>query len=149
MNIGVDNGDTVIIHELKCSPATVHWGYLDPEMCHVLQVQSGERVKIHTVSAGRAKLPPDTKRFQLLEHHIQILETCVPKLGPHILTGSIGVSYAQPGDLLAVTVEEISLCQNWGWSEIHSGDGVLPTLEKNDEVITVPINLLTSEVVLP
>jgi acetamidase/formamidase len=72
-----------------------------------------------------------------------------PSWDPHILTGPIGVSGARSGDLLAVTVEEISLCQNWGWNEIHSGDGVLPTLEKNDEVIAVPIDLATSEVVLP
>ena len=46
-------------HHLAASPETVHWGWFDATLPHVLTVDSGDRVTIASLSGGPAKLCKD------------------------------------------------------------------------------------------
>ena len=39
-------------HELKLTPATVHWGFYDSRLKPVLRVASGDTVRVETMVAG-------------------------------------------------------------------------------------------------
>jgi acetamidase/formamidase len=111
-------------HELKSSPATVHWGFWDASLRPVLTVRSGDEVTVHTVSGAPDALPEDRKRIppELLEIHAR-----VPKgEGPHILTGPIAVEGAEVGDVLEVHILDIQLRQDWARNHMVPFKGTLP-----------------------
>jgi acetamidase/formamidase len=128
-------------HRIAATPATVHWGFLDAALACVLEIESGDRLCIETVSGGKARLPADHERFGVLPDHLAILEACSPDLGPHILTGPVHIRGAEPGNVLRVFIEAIKLRQNWGWNEIAGGCGLLPEHEALAETLTIPIDL--------
>jgi len=110
-------------HTLDSSPDTVHWGYFDAAIPPRLTVASGDVVTIHTVSGGLVEVPdPAIMR----PAHREIAEKLRPVLGPHILTGPIAVSGAEPGDTLEVRIEAIELAADWGWNVIRPLKGTLP-----------------------
>ena len=47
-------------HHLQSSPETVHWGWFDAALPHVLTIDSGDRVTIESLSGGPANLPRDS-----------------------------------------------------------------------------------------
>ena len=138
-----------INHQLLASPDTVHWGYVSADLEHVLTMQAGQYVTIHTVSGSKAKLPDKDSAFEILPEHKRIHRKHKPKLGPHILTGPIHIQGAQPGDLLCVDIFDVEVRQNWGWNEIEKGVGALPKLADENEVIHIPIDINSGMVKLP
>jgi acetamidase/formamidase len=136
-------------HYLHCSPRAVHWGFLDASLPDVLSIDSGDVVRIDTVSSGESRLPEERARFEVLPDHLEVIRTCVPRLGPHILTGPVGVHGAEPGDVLHVKILSVELRQNWAWNEISSGSGLLAELELDPEMITLPIDREEGLVHLP
>jgi acetamidase/formamidase len=92
---------TVRVHELKATPATVHWGYFDPALAPVLTVASGDLVQIETLThhAGDA---PDLLMDEGIERVFEQVQERGP--GPHLLTGPIAVEGARPGDVLEVEI---------------------------------------------
>ena len=44
-------------HELAASPDSVHWGYFDASLPPVLEVESGDRVTVTSVSGGPEVVP--------------------------------------------------------------------------------------------
>jgi acetamidase/formamidase len=113
-------------HRIDAAPATVHWGYLDGRLRPVITVKSGDSITLSTVSGAKADLPADDSRFHVLDNHRAILETVSPELGPHILTGPIAIQGAEPGDVLEVRVEQVSLIQDWGYNYTKPARGALP-----------------------
>src|SRR6266567_3681158 len=94
-------------HELKLTPANVHWGYYDARLKPVLKIASGDSVRVETMVAGGlerlklagvsdAEIPDSLKR----------IEKSVTDRGPgvHPLTGPIYVDGAGPGDVLEVRI---------------------------------------------
>src|SRR5262245_49996346 len=86
-------------YTLTPKPETVHGGYLDAKIPPRLTVDSGDTVKIETVSGGLGDVG-DTAI--MLPHHRAICEALKPSPGPHILTGPVAVRGAEPGDTLEV-----------------------------------------------
>ena len=114
-------------HELLPSPNTVHWGYFDANAVPVLEIASGDAVKMHTVSGSPAQLPAGssgTIRPELLAIHNAVR----PGIGPHILTGPVAVKGARPGDILKIEILEITLRDDWGFNITRQGKGALPSL---------------------
>jgi acetamidase/formamidase len=144
-----NSDDNFKMHQLACTPETVHWGYLSADIEPVLSMQSGHYITIDTVSGDKAKLPENKEDFEILAEHKRILRKHKPKLGPHILTGPVYVEGAMPGDLLAVDILGAELRQNWGWHEIEPGTGVMPELEESGEIITIPIETIRGMIKLP
>ncbi len=112
-------------HILKSSPETCHWGFFDASLKPVLTVEPGDRVTIHTLSGGPADLPPGPGFIVHPEHHL-VHQKVPQKLGPHILTGPVAVTGAEPGDVLEVVIEAIEVNQDWGWNARMPLRGSLP-----------------------
>jgi acetamidase/formamidase len=111
-------------HQLGSTPETVHWGYLDSALKPVLQIASGDRVTVDTVSGIPEAMPSNGGHIRPELAKIHVESTRGP--GPHILTGPIWVDGAEPGDTLEVRIHDIQLADDWGWMIIRPLMGTLP-----------------------
>src|SRR5215475_15945335 len=99
-------------HTLQPSPKTVAVGYYDAKAAPVLRVKSGDTVEIQTLITSSPKrledagLPADQ-----VEQALRDVTTQVTEKGPggHILTGPVYIEDAQPGDVLEMRIQKISL----------------------------------------
>ena len=111
-------------HELAATPETVRWGMFDATFPPVLEIESGDRVTIHTISGEPEDLPHAT--FTLLPEHKAVHRSVERGPGPHFTTGPIWVKGARPGHVLEVRIIDIQLRQDWGWNIICPLLGTLP-----------------------
>ena len=125
-------------HELLPSPETVHWGYFDGRLRPALTIEPGDTVTILTVSGSADDLPPPG--FTVSPALRAIHAAVVPELGPHILTGPIAVQGAETGDVLRLTILEVSLADDWAFNLIRPGLGALPDLFPYERTIHLPID---------
>lgn len=111
-------------HEITASPETVHWGYFDATLKPILTIQPGDTLVVHTVFGLPTDMHPDRRRVppELQAIH----ETVEHQLGPHILNGPVWVEGAEPGDVLAVHIEDIRLRFDWGHNRFAPQKGTLP-----------------------
>lgn len=111
-------------HDLKPSPETCHWGSFDASLAPVLTIQSGDRVRMTSVSGDKHTLPSFDAFVppSLLDIQNQLR----PDPGPHILTGPIAIEGAEPGDVLEVRVLEVELFCDWGYTITKPLWGTLP-----------------------
>ena len=107
--------------ELPATPDTCHWGYIDPSMPPVMEVDSGTVIDIDTVThhAGDA---PDL----LMDEGIHALWDAIGPAerapGVHLITGPVHVRGAEPGMVLAVQIQSMlprlpfgsNCAANWG-----------------------------------
>lgn len=122
-------------HHLKSSPATVHWGWFDAALPHVITIESGERITIEALSGAPANLPGDG--FHVPPELLEVHEKCQRKVPGHILTGPVGVRGAQPGDVLEVRVLDVQLRQDWGYTAVRPLAGALPNdIDSFEQIIT-------------
>jgi acetamidase/formamidase len=116
-------------HELKLTPANVHWGYYDARLKPVLKIASGDTVRVETMVAGglervrmagvpEAEIPDSLKR----------VEDSVTDRGPgaHPLTGPIYVEGAQPGDVVELKILGFEFLHPFGITGFRPGSGTLP-----------------------
>jgi acetamidase/formamidase len=116
-------------HELKLTPANVHWGYYDARLKPVLKIASGDTVRVETMVAGglervrmagvpEAEIPDSLKR----------VEDSVTDRGPgaHPLTGPIYVEGAQPGDVAELKILGFEFLHPFGVTGFRPGSGTLP-----------------------
>jgi len=134
---------------LSASPDTIHWGYLDGRLAPAITITDGEVLRIEAVSGGRRSLPAPGCGYETLPDHLRILERCHPELGPHILTGPVAITGAEPGDRLIVSILSISLRQNWGWNAIEPGFGLLPEIAEHYACVTAGIDRDAGQITLP
>lgn len=134
-------------HRLKSSPETVHWGWFDAALPHVLTIDSGDRVTIEALSGGPANLPGAGYHVppELLDVHAKAQK----RVPGHILTGPVGVRGAKPGDVLEIRILDVQLRQDWGYTVVRPLAGALPLdIEELEQVIT-RLDRDTSEGILP
>jgi len=90
-----------VYHELRATPDTCFWGFFDHARPPVLEVRSGDLVRVETLThqAGDA---PDL----LMDAGVEAVYRGIPMAergpGVHIMTGPIRVAEANPGDTLEV-----------------------------------------------
>lgn len=120
---------TAETHDLKLTPANVHWGYYDARLKPVLTIASGDSVRVETMVAGgleRLKLAgvPDAE----IPDSLKQVETAVTDRGPgvHPLTGPIYVEGAEPGDVLEVHFLGFEFLHPYGVAGFRPGSGTLP-----------------------
>jgi len=122
-------------HHLHSSPETVHWGWFDAALPHVIEIESGERVTIDSLSGGPANLPGDGFHVppELLEVHAKSQR----RLPGHILTGPVGIRGARAGDVLEVRIIDVAVRQDWGYTVVRPLAGALPhDVQAFEQVIT-------------
>ena len=119
----------VATHELKLSPADIHWGYYDARLTPVLKIASGDTVRVETMVAGglerlRVAGVPDSEIPDALKE----VEKAVSDRGPgaHPLTGPIYVEGAEPGDVLEVHFLGFEFLHPYGVTGFRPGSGTLP-----------------------
>jgi acetamidase/formamidase len=122
-------------HHVNSSPETVHWGWFDAALPHVLTIASGDRVTIDSLSGGPANLPGDG--FEVPPELLQVHAKSQRRLPGHILTGPIAVQGAQPGDVLEVRIIDVQLRQDWGYTFVRPLAGALPNeVEAFEQIIS-------------
>jgi acetamidase/formamidase len=116
-------------HELKLSPANVHWGYYDARLTPVLKIASGDTVRVETMIAGGLERVeqvgvPDAD----IPESLKQVEKTVKDRGPgaHPLTGPIYVEGAEPGDVLEVRILGFEFLHPFGVTGFRPGSGGLP-----------------------
>jgi acetamidase/formamidase len=116
-------------HELKLTPANVHWGYYDARLKPVLKIASGDTVRVETMVAGgleRLKMVgvPDAE----IPDSLKQVENTVTDRGPgaHPLTGPIYVEGAEPGDIVEVRFLGFEFLHPYGVTAFRPGAGTLP-----------------------
>ena len=130
-------------HELKLTPANVHWGYYDARLKPVLKIASGDTVRVETMLAGgleRLKLAgvPDAE----IPDSLKQVENSVTDRGPgaHPLTGPIFVEGAEPGDVLELHFLGFEYLHPYGVTGFRTGAGTLPDEFPYARFKRVPIN---------
>ena len=126
-------------HELHATPASVHWGFFEAGLPPVLEIESGDRLTLHSVSGGPDVLPPSG--FEILPEHEAIHREVARRMIPgHILTGPVAVKGARPGDVLEVRILDVRLRQDWGWNVIRPLVGALPEDFPETRLMHIPLD---------
>lgn len=108
-------------HEIKATPETVNWGFFDNSQDPVCRVESGDIVRIETVSHHAGDAPDYMMDKGVREIYDEIP---VDDRGPgvHIVTGPVHIEGAEPGDVLECRILNLeprlpygsNLSANWG-----------------------------------
>ncbi len=114
------------LHHLASNPETVRFGIFDARFPAVLTVQSGDRVVVECVSGGPEVIPDPSSPFRIPQALVAIHEANLPRMGPHILTGPIAITGAEPGDVLEVQIESIEPNLDWAYCAFRPLAGALP-----------------------
>ncbi len=115
----------------------------------MVTIASGDIVDITTLSGDTADLPEKKSGFTVSPEHLNVLGKVAPGLGPHIMTGPIAVSGAEPGDELSVEIIAVQLAHDWGWNVIRPGKGALPDDFTQERRIHVAIDRQRGTVTMP
>ena len=122
-------------HYLHSSPETVHWGWFDAALPHVLTINSGDRVTIESLSGGPANLPGEG--FHVPAELLEVHATSQRRLPGHILTGPVAVRGAEPGDVLEIRIVDVQLRQDWGYTFVRPLAGALPSeVDGFEQIVT-------------
>jgi acetamidase/formamidase len=122
-------------HHLKSTPETVHWGWFDAALPHVLTIESGDRITIESLSGAPANLPGEGFHVppELLEVHAKSQR----RMPGHILTGPVAIRGAAPGDALEIRIVDVALRQDWGYTAVRPLAGALPDdIESGEQIIS-------------
>lgn len=111
-------------HHLPSSPETIHWGWFDAALPHLLTIDSGDRITIDTLSGGPANLPGEG--FHVPPELLQVHARSQRRLPGHMLTGPVGIRGAEPGDVLEVRIIDVQLRQDWGYTFVRPLAGAFP-----------------------
>jgi acetamidase/formamidase len=115
---------------LPATPATVAWGYYWSQAKPVLTVNSGDRVRIQTLSTcgSNEQQTRDGVAAADIPAYNDAIYKQVKDKGPggHILTGPVAIAGAEPGDVLEVRIEKIDIDAPFACNAFSAGRGFLP-----------------------
>lgn len=113
-------------HRLASAPDTVRFGMFDAAFDPVLTVDSGDSVTFECVSGGVEVMPPPGSPYAIPPALQAIQDSNPVRIGPHILTGPVAISGAEPGDMLEVRIEAVEPNNDWGYCAVRPLAGTLP-----------------------
>ena len=137
---------------LRSAPKTVSWGYIAADLPPVLRIQSGQTVRIDTVSHQGINTQQDPVTYFAAagippEQVLQDAQDIFSKLrraegaGAHVITGPVYIEGAQPGDMLEVRVLDVEFRVPYGVNSTGPGWGVLPELLAQPVLRTIKLDL--------
>ena len=140
---------------LRCTPDTVVWGYIRADRSPVLRIDSGQTVRINTVSHQGLNTRDDPVAYfaaagiepvDVLEDAKRIYSAMTREegAGPHIVTGPIYVEGAQPGDMLEVRVLDVEFRVPYGVNSTGPGWGAAPDLLDRPAAKIIKLDLARS-----
>jgi len=113
-------------HNLHATPETIRFGMFSAQFPAVLTIASGDTVTVETFSGGLEAMPAPGSGLSIPAGHAAILAANPPRIGPHLLTGPIAITGAEPGDMLEIRIEHIEFAADWGFNVIRPLAGTLP-----------------------
>jgi acetamidase/formamidase len=116
-------------HELKLTPANIHWGYYDAKVKPVLRIAPGDTVRVETmVARGLERVRLAGASEDEIPDALKAVEEGVKDRGPgaHLMTGPIFVEGAAPGDSLEVRIQNIEFLTPWGVTAFLPNGGTIP-----------------------
>jgi acetamidase/formamidase len=115
---------------LPATPSTVVWGYYSAKAKPVLTVQSGDTVRIQTLSTcGPTEQQEEegVAASDIPSYNADIYREVKDKgPGGHILTGPVDIAEAEPGDVLEVQILKIDIDVPFACNGFGAGRGFLP-----------------------
>jgi acetamidase/formamidase len=115
---------------LAATPSTVIWGYYSSKAKPVLNVHSGDVVRIQTLSTcgSNDRLEEEGVAAADIPSYNADIYREVKDKGPggHILTGPVAVAEAEPGDVLEIQILKIDIDTSWACNGFAAGRGFLP-----------------------
>jgi acetamidase/formamidase len=127
-------------HYLPARPENVTWGWFPLDAKPLLTIQSGQTVRIDTISHQGATQAEDPVTFlgklglkpeEILQDARDFWATRSSRsrdqgrTGAHILTGPIAIAGAEPGDTLEIQILELTPRVPWGINTAGATSGVL------------------------
>jgi acetamidase/formamidase len=112
-------------YRVSAAPDTVRFGIFDAAFPPVLTVESHDTVILECLSGAPEVLPQDGA-FAIPAALAAVHAACLPRMGPHVVTGPVAVAGAMPGDMLEVRIDAIDLGADWGYCGIRPLAGTLP-----------------------
>jgi acetamidase/formamidase len=101
------------IQTLLATPNNICWGYYWAQAKPAIRIHSGDRVRIQTVSGNPTRLVAAGAKPEDIQPELKAVYDQVPRAergpGGHILTGAVYIDDADPGDVLEVRIEKISM----------------------------------------
>jgi acetamidase/formamidase len=137
---------------LRSTPGNVSWGLIPANAPAALRIESGQTVRIDTVSQQGLTAGIDPVTFfggggiaagDVLEDVKAIYREVKrePGAGSHVLTGPVYVNGAQPGDMLEVRILDVEFRVNYGVNNSAPGVGAAPELLTQTARKIIPIDL--------
>src|SRR3984885_891473 len=115
---------------LAATPSTVIWGYYSAKAKPVLNVHSGDVVRIQTLSTcgSNDRLEEEGVAAADIPSYNADIYREVKDKGPggHILTGPVGIAEADPGDVLEIDILKIDIDVPFACNGFSAGRGFLP-----------------------
>lgn len=127
--------EDVELHKLEATPETVNWGFFDSSLDPVCRIESGDIVRMETIShhAGDA---PD----YMMDDGVREIYESIPHEdrgpGVHIVTGPIHVEGAEPGDVLECRILDLEPRLPYG-SNVSANWGLLYEEFNEEEYVTL------------
>ena len=142
-------------HFVPSRPDTVTWGWFPTDAPPVLTIQSGDTVRIDTLSHAGAtqEAPPETSLGELGVEPDEILQDALdfwasragrPRDGRsgHVITGPVYIDGAEPGDMLEVEILQLRTRVPYGINNTGPTSGVFgsgyPGTRSDDPVLDIP-----------
>ncbi|MCZ0935982.1 MAG: acetamidase/formamidase family protein [Gemmatimonadetes bacterium] len=142
-------------HFVPSTPENVTWGWFPIDKEPVLRVQSGETVRVNTLTSAGATQDENPVDFLTglgiprEEVHQDVLDFWASRDGRprdvgggHLITGPIHVEGAEPGDVLAIEVLSVETRANWGINSTGARSGVFsmsyPGFREGDPALDIP-----------
>ena len=126
-------------HHLRAQPQNLSWGWIPTDKPPVLTVESGDTVRIDTISHHGSTQDEDPVSFlggfgvqpdEILQD-VREFWASRPgrpregRNGAHVLTGPIAVAGAEAGDMLEVQILEVSARTPYGFNSADARSGAL------------------------
>ena len=113
---------------LAATPQTICWGYYWAKAKPVLTIHSGDQVQIQTVSGNLDRLITAGVKPEEIQPALKDIYEQVKDRGPggHLLTGPVYIEEAEPGDVLEVRIQKITMDVPYAYNEFGPYSGLFP-----------------------
>ncbi|MCY3547555.1 MAG: acetamidase/formamidase family protein [Gemmatimonadetes bacterium] len=142
-------------HFVPSTPENLNWGWFPIDKEPVLRMQSGETVRVNTlthVGAGQNEepvayltglgIPRDEILQDVLDFWATRAERSREGRSGHVITGPIHVEGAEPGDVLEIEILSIETRVPWGVNSTSARGGVFstsyPGFAEGDPALDIP-----------
>jgi acetamidase/formamidase len=129
---------------LAATPGTLCWGYYWAKAKPAVKVHSGDTVQIQTVSGSPARLQAAGVKPEDIQPALREIYEKVPasEKGPggHLLTGPVYIEEAEPGDVLEVRIQKITLDVPYAYNGFGPTSGELQEEYPYSRMKVIPLD---------